>query len=313
MGRLIAVAVGGDVASTAALDWALTDGRAAGDVVHVVHAYEPLALTGSVWPPMLEANEHRQAGAANLLNSTVNRARAKRADLDISGSLITGAPVTVLRDVSQVVDLLVIGWSAGPRPAPKGGRIGRRVAARAACPVVVVPPATYRGNDGQRPIAILLDSRDIAPSAIEYALNWADRLGRHVVVALPWPRGCADTAEQRNLVAWETLQQERVDTELAGWLDAFPHVGVTVALCREPASETARRLHHNADGIVVTQNARGDQAISRLVRTALADATCPVAVVPDSDVDPLTLPSRLADTASVIGVRPNVNVGGLAR
>jgi nucleotide-binding universal stress UspA family protein len=315
MSRLVAVAVGGDLASTAAaLDWALADARAPRDVVHVVHAYEPLAVTGSVWPPMLEANEQRRAAAADVLDAAVCRARARRADLDISGSLISGEPVTVLRDVSQVVNLVVVGGPDRPCPAPKGGRVGRLVAAKATGPVVVVPPANHRGNGGRRPIAILLDGRDIAPSAVEYALTWADRLGRHVVVALPWPWDCADMAEQRNLVAWETMQQERVDAELASWQATFPHVGVTVALCREPASETARRLHHSADGIVVTRNARGNQALTRFVRTALAHATCPVAVIPNSDVDQLTLPSRPTEAPSVIDVAQNVrNVGGLVR
>jgi hypothetical protein len=145
-------------------------------------------------------------------------------------------------------------------------------------------------------------------------LNWADRLGRHVVMALPWPWDCADAAEQRNLVAWETIQQERVDAELASWQATFPHVGVTVALCREPASETARRLHHSADGIVVARNTRGDQAMSRLVRIALGHATCPVAVIPDSDVDQRTLPSRPTEAPSAIDPERNVrNVGGLVR
>jgi nucleotide-binding universal stress UspA family protein len=304
MSRLIAIAVGDDAASAAAVDWALTDARAADDVVHVVHAYEPLALTGSTWPPMLEANKRRRAAAGEILDAAVNLARTRRADLDISGSLITGAPVTVLRDVSRVVQLLVVGGPQGPRPAPKGGRVGRRVAATAACPVLVVPPANHEHRGGPRPIAILLDGLDIAPSAIEYGLSWAHRLGRQVVIALPWPWNSADTATQSNLVAWETMQQERIDAELVGWLGVFPHVGVTVALCRESAGDTARRLHHSADGIVVTRNSRGDQAMTRLVRTAVAHVTCPVAVIPNSDADQLTLPSRSTDTPSAIDLEP---------
>ena len=173
---------------------------------------------------MLEANKRRRAAAGEILDAAVNLARTRRADLDISGSLITGAPVTVLRDVSRVVQLLVVGGPQGPRPAPKGGRVGRRVAATAACPVLVVPPANHEHRGGPRPIAILLDGLDIAPSAIEYGLSWAHRLGRQVVIALPWPWNSADTATQSNL-GRETIQQERIDAEPVDWLDAFPHVG----------------------------------------------------------------------------------------
>jgi hypothetical protein len=54
--------------------------------------------------------------------------------------------------------------------------------------------------------------------------------------------------------------------------------------------------------------------MTRFVRTALAHATCPVAVIPNSDVDQLTLPSRPTEAPSVIDVAQNVrNVGGLVR
>ena len=44
--------------------------------------------------------------------------------------------------------------------------------------------------------------------------------------------------------------------------------------------------------------------MTRLVRTALAHVTCPVAVIPNSDADQLTLPSRSTDTPSAIDLEP---------
>jgi hypothetical protein len=74
--RLIATAVGGDAARFAALDRALTYARAAGDVVHLVHAYEALAPDRLGRPTMLEANEQKGAAATQVRDVEENYAAA---------------------------------------------------------------------------------------------------------------------------------------------------------------------------------------------------------------------------------------------
>jgi hypothetical protein len=53
--------------------------------------------------------------------------------------------------------------------------------------------------------------------------------------------------------------------------------------------------------------------MTRPVSTALADTTCPMAVVPNSDMDQLTLSTTRTDTRTAIDLESNVrNAGGWA-
>jgi hypothetical protein len=86
MSRLIATAVRGDAARFAALDRALTYARAAGDVVHLVHAYEPLALTGSVGQRCLRPTSKRERQPLKYVTWR-RTTRPRPADLDAEDAL----------------------------------------------------------------------------------------------------------------------------------------------------------------------------------------------------------------------------------
>jgi len=173
MSRLIAVGVRDAEASRAALVWAATEAAGDGSELHVLHCYELLALDGSSWAPVVQANDALRAGARHIVNESEHVARSSAPGVEISGSAVRGAVGAALTDLSRLVDLVVVGESAR-------NPLRDQLAATVRCPLVVVPDTDVSADD---PIVVAVDRHDLPLDALHFALRTARRWGAQLVVA----------------------------------------------------------------------------------------------------------------------------------
>jgi nucleotide-binding universal stress UspA family protein len=139
---IIVVGVDGSDRSRNALRWAVDEAKLRKDKVLAVHAWEPPlvsavdipALDPPVYLPELVA--HAQEGAEVLVERVI--AEFKNEGVEIESVAIEGAAASVLVEVSENADLLVVGARGhGGLAGLLLGSISQQVAQHAPCPVVI--------------------------------------------------------------------------------------------------------------------------------------------------------------------------------
>jgi nucleotide-binding universal stress UspA family protein len=265
--------------------WAAQDARPGLDEIHVVHAYRPLSLTGCAWAPAVRASDARRSEARHVVAAAVTTIRAARPGINVDGSAIEGRPIDVLTDISELVDIVVIGGGQSRVAAASrvASDVPSRIVAQAVCPVVVVP-CVDRDDElvvERGPVALLLSGGTLSGRAIEFALAFASRLEVGLVVAescpMPLDSGAASAQE---LVARETSRQEELDAQLGGWRERYADVGVIVELRRETFLDTVDLLRRTARLLVLARQSDQSGSLDLFSGIALARTGCPVAVVP---------------------------------
>lgn len=191
-----------------------------------------------------------------------------------------GSRLKVLPQVARHARLLVVGRarSRGPqRLVAAQGNIF--LAARAGCPVVVVP-LTWKPSVEDRRIAVGIDGTPLSIEAVEFAFrSAADREGDLIVVhAQHAPRH--DSQRDSVQSSWVRRGDLTVSETLAGWTDEYPEVRVTRFLTARPVVEAL--VHEGTEvGLVVLGARAGLLPIGDPVtRRAVAAMACPVAIVP---------------------------------
>ena len=264
----IAVAVDGSARDSAVLAWTAHFARP-GDDVHVIHAYQELALEGSAWLPAVRANDHRRHQARRVVataQSSLHASLIHARQIAVGGSVVTGWPHQVLADVSTIADLLVVGSRPGPGPA---------CVLAAACPVVIVPASWRPGPATGHDVGVLC-GRTLPLAAIDGAVDVARREHMSVVVLQLAEPADGDGAAPRFA---EAAQLERLDMQLAAW-DGTDYPPMVAEVRREDFSESLRALSHVVALVATMDAAEFDPA----TRTALDELHVPVLRVPDSDV-----------------------------
>lgn len=129
-------------------------------------------------------------GEQEVLDRVVAAAREalerEAADLAATGvpataRVETGNPVERLVHASEDAELLVIGGE--PRGHGHRGQHGRRIAAGAHCPVVVVPEDDGRPRQG---VVVGVDGSDVSEVAIDFAAAEAARTGEALSLVSAW-------------------------------------------------------------------------------------------------------------------------------
>jgi nucleotide-binding universal stress UspA family protein len=146
----VVVGVDGSPGGLKALHWALGEARARGCPLFVVHAWtvplidalpEPWAI---VTPPLGPSNDklhdHLETAARQILDASVDEARAAEPELEIHGELVEDRPAAALLSAARDADLLVVGSRGrGGFAGLLLGSVSAQSVHHAPCPVVVVP------------------------------------------------------------------------------------------------------------------------------------------------------------------------------
>jgi nucleotide-binding universal stress UspA family protein len=185
----VVVAVDGSAADDPVVDWAADEAARTGAPLRLVTVVDPQVqltpyetlVAGS---PSLA--EHLDEGAHRILRRALDRARARRDDVDdIATTVPWGPPAAVLVRLSEGASRLVVG-------APSRGRLERillgsvalPVVAHAHCPVAVVPSDTVVA--APRRVLVAVDGSDTSSRAVDLAFTIADASSARVTCVLGW-------------------------------------------------------------------------------------------------------------------------------
>lgn len=265
--RCIAVGVRDVEYDRAAIAWAVADAVAGADQLQLVHAYVPQQLVGCTWDPVARAKDTRYLAARRVVTQAVQRVRAGNYGVACGGWPIAGLPADVLHELSDVVDLIVIGDDAA---SARARTITWRIQDRAHCPVVSVPP-NARAVPDARPVTVLAGDRGLSEAALRFGAEAALRHGVGLEVSRAWSalhRGPARGP------MWLAEQQAELDAQLAGWRAAYP--GLPVVARIELDDRWAPRLHGTSSLLVAPSS------VVPLLRAGTdgLPAPCPIAVIP---------------------------------
>lgn len=268
--RLIGVGVRDTDHDAATIGWAVAEATPGADVVHVVHAYTPVQLPGCAWDPVTRARDARYAAGKQIMARAVQRGREHHADLQVDGSAIAGAPADVLEELSDIVDLIVIGDDAAEPSV--GRKISWRVQDVARCPVVCVPPGDHTPRD--LPVTVVADDRGLSEPVIRFASDAATRRNVTLQVSRTWTSLHREGGPGLFSLA---DQHEKLDAQLASWRADYPHLGIVGRIELDDGWLAHLRAHSSllVAGAGSAGSVRG--------ATTGSSPTCPTATVPDCD------------------------------
>ncbi|KQX46344.1 universal stress protein UspA [Streptomyces sp. Root66D1] len=277
------VGVDGSESALRAVETAAQEARSHGARLSVVHAF--------VWPLLhvpLGPSAYGPPGgglrqqAQDVVDTAVARARACAPDVDVTGEIIEGEPLTVLATRSRSAALVVVGSrGAGAFTGLLVGSVAVHLAAHAACPVLVV-----RGRERPSgPVLLAVDGSAGSDAAVEFAFAEAAARGAELLAVHAWApsTGPADPTPLFH-------GTEEIRGEEGRVLDG----ALAVAEARRPGVPVERRLvrgrtrpvllAESAGAQLVVAGARGRGGFAGLLlgsvsQALLHHAECPVAVV----------------------------------
>jgi nucleotide-binding universal stress UspA family protein len=262
--RPVVAGVDASAASLAAIRWAAGEAAYRDTTLQLLHAC------------VFEGPPARVHDDSELLLEHVHRVLRRGAE--IAREAAPGIQVETQVQVGLAVDLLLAG-SAGASLVVLGshglgglrgaliGSVALRVAAEAACPVVVVRGHSRPGG----PVVVGLDATGSSEHALQFALDEASARRAPVLVVHAFPDG-TDDIEQRGL-----------DARVATWARKYPALEITARAVRDRIPSRAL-VHAAADARLVVVGTRGRGPVTGGVlgstgNALLAHAACPVAVV----------------------------------
>lgn len=261
----------GDDGSPGAVEWATAEAAARCCSLRVVRADDPAGGPG-------------RAAEDALLRGAVRRAGAVASDVEVSALLLPGRADHVLLGQSASARLLVLGG-----PGPRGRRhrsVPVRAAARACCPVVVVPRPDGRPGPGGGPCRVVvgIGAAGTGAAALGFAFRAARRRGVPLVAVHAWePDLPADLEAVTGPAGPTQAHARRVLAEAVRRArPAFPDVVVrTVLVCDDPSSALLAAAH-GAALLVVGARARGrllGSVLGPVGRAVVRRTGAPLAVV----------------------------------
>lgn len=177
--REIVVGVDGGECALKAVRWAAREAERRGAPLHIVHAAPYLGHPAADGAPSPELPRARQITAKAF---TVARHAAPRART--TTDVVPEDPATALLNAGAGSQLIVVGISTtGAADELVLAPVAQKVAARAGCPVVVVPREKQPSPEGRPVVAVLgLGTAEDDEAVAAFAAEAARRTGRPVSV-----------------------------------------------------------------------------------------------------------------------------------
>src|SRR6185312_2640325 len=222
---------------------------------------------------MLEVSRRQVARAVRVAADT-------RPDVEAESQVEIGAPIEVLSSEARRAQLLVLGdRGLGEVAGLVLGSVAVSLAARGACPVVVVR-GERAGADG--PVVVGVDGSPVSEAALGFAFDAAAARGVDLVAVHAWSPTAIDE-ELASFVEWDASAESAVLAErLAGWGHKHPQVAVRRTVVRDGAVRALVTASAGAQLVVVGSRGRGNAAgllLGSVSHGVLHGAHCPVAIV----------------------------------
>ena len=284
----LVVGVDGSDSSLRAVDWAVDEGARHRLPVRLVHA--------SLWeryegghPSSSTDRPAEEVMAEHIVASGAARARLRNREVKVSGEVLPEDAVSALLREGYKAFALVTGSRGRGKPAGMLlGSVSLTVAARAACPVVVVRGAERNRQGAFRRVVVGVGDSTEGSGAVRFALREAETRGCALDAVRAWRRRAHEHVGHP-LLADDTdrVHEEQASTVLTDALrDAVPdHPRVDVR--RRPVEGPAHKvlLDASADSDLVVvgalrQHGHFGPQLGRVAHALLHRSECPVAVVP---------------------------------
>jgi len=282
--RPVVVGVDGSASAYRAVEWAAGEAHRRGVGLRLVRAFSwttadhPTGWVARYRDEMLDVSRRQVARAVRIAADT-------RPDVEAESQVAIGAPIEVLSSEARRAQLLVLGdRGLGEVAGLVLGSVAVSLAARGACPVVVVR-GERAGADG--PVVVGVDGSPVSEAALAFAFDAAAARGVDLVAVHAWSPTAIDE-ELASLVEWDASAESAVLAErLAGWGQKYPQVAVRRTVVRDGAVRALVTASAGAQLVVVGSRGRGNAAgllLGSVSHGVLHGAHCPVAVVrPSTD------------------------------
>ena len=295
---LIVVGIDGSTGSAHAVEWAATEASRTGIDLEIVHA---LDIPGT---SAINVNAHLQGTTVaelenfsqHLLDIAAHRVAEVAPTAKVRTRMQIGSPTGVLIDASRDASALVVGSRGLGTLGRFVGSVSLRCAARAHCPVFVIPDQG-RHSPPVGPIVAAVDDSDLGAAALRFALIQALSCNTSVravtayqlpVVSVPLEPEMISGFQRAGHDQAVRILDKMVDRVRS---DATRHVAVETVVGQGSAADVITGEAKDAQLIVVGSHGRG--AVRRVFlgsvsQRLLHQAEVPVAVVnhhwtPDSD------------------------------
>lgn len=268
----IAVGVDESPEAMTAARFAVQEARTRGMSLLLVHADDyPAQYT----PYVVNYDNDVRAQSQATVDSFVHELDVPRG-VPVEILLEPSAPGIALIEVSSRVEEIVVGHHhAGWGERLLQGSVASAVAARASCPVVVVPHDWPSDAGATDPVVVTVDGSSAASAALRYGFDRADRTGLGLEVV-----HCAEVSDRRRVVDERTAALAEI---VAGWQEEYPSVSYTTTQVFEDTVPGIESLTKRASLLVVGQpHSRHHLApwLTSVAQTVLKRAHSPLAVVP---------------------------------
>ncbi|MFG1812227.1 universal stress protein [Kribbella sp. NPDC049174] len=262
--RPVVVGVDGSEHSRRALEWAAGEARLRGAVLHIVHAL-PFGLSPSGGPDL-----HVDAATRSLTELAAVARSLDSRPLTVTNDVVDGLPVKMLVEVSRHSALVVLGSRGqGGFANLLLGSTAVEVSARAASPVVVVPPgADVLNRSGD--VMVGVDGSHDEP-ALEFAFSRASQRWARLVAIHVWDLPDGERAEEES--------DALLARTLTPWQDRFPDVIVETRSIRGQvvAALVAASAAH---GEVIVVGGRGRSVLAGALLGSVSQGLLRHAAVP---------------------------------
>ncbi|MEV6020197.1 MULTISPECIES: universal stress protein [unclassified Streptomyces] len=284
----LVVGVDGSDSSLLAVDWAVDEAARHGLPLRLVHASRWETYEG-IQPSFRTDRSSEEVMSQHIVASCLERARRRDPAVKVSGDALAEDPVSALLHAGPEAFALVTGSRGrGEIAGMLLGSVSLAVAARAACPVIVVRGAepSRHGTFGR--VVVGVGAAAGGPGAVRFALREAQARGSGVTAVRAW-RNPSQEPVDHMLLADDAarLREERASTGLDEALrDAareHPQVEVRRETVEGPAHRALLDASARADLVVVGAQRRHGHfglQLGRVAHALLHHAECPVAVVP---------------------------------
>ncbi|WP_377273864.1 universal stress protein [Peterkaempfera sp. SMS 1(5)a] len=282
----VIVGIDGSAPAERALDWAAAEAASRGAPLRLVHTslwdrYEP---DSSDNPDLAQARK----AVADLVAVAMDRVTARWPDVQAQVEVVPNAPAPALLEAASSASLLVVGNRGhGGFTGLLLGSVGLQVAARAACPVVVVRGAGDAVERHHGRIVLGVSDAEASGPAASFAFEYAERWGARLEAVHAWhappdpflaygpgQSAMADAYYVQAGSALRSATSQAAATHPRVPLHLTPRWGLAHSALVESAAE--------ADLLVVGARRRPGPGLQLgpVNHAVLHHAPCPVAVVP---------------------------------
>lgn len=276
--RLV-VGVDGSPDADRALEWALTQARCLGGVVHVLHG-TPSALAVDVTAGVRD----ELAETSRLVIDRARQLAGTAPGVDVVTSEVATDGAAALVGASEGAWAVVVGARGHGRLAGALlGSVSQHVTRHAASPVVVVRKPADRSS---RTVVVGVDTEGTSRHAVAFALDVAQSRSAPVLAVRAWHQPSRFVAPGSVLLPELTAEQraaevELLERDLASARSAHAGVVVSVDVVPGHPQRVLTDASQHAGLVVVGSRGRGGFAgllLGSVSQALLQHAACPVAV-----------------------------------